>query len=34
MEGVTEYIKMFADYFVMFIEMIKEFFGNFGGTEE
>lgn len=29
MEGVTDYIAMFAEYFVMFIEMIKEFFANF-----
>ena len=28
-EGVTEYIEMFAEYFAMFIEMIKEFFANF-----
>ena len=32
MEGVTEYIAMFAEYFVMFINMIKEFFANFGTT--
>ena len=30
MEGVTDYIAMFAEYFVMFINMIKEFFSNFG----
>ena len=34
MEGVTEYIAMFAEYFVMFINMIKEFFGSIGGTTE
>lgn len=34
MEGVTEYIAMFAEYFVMFINMIKEFFANFGGATE
>ncbi len=32
MEGVTEYIAMFAEYLVAFINMIKEFFGNFGGS--
>lgn len=32
MEGVTDYIAMFAEYFVMFINMIKEFFANFGGA--
>ena len=36
MEGVTDYIAMFAEYLVMFINMIKEFFASFGGgaTEE
>ena len=33
MEGVTDYIAMFAEYFVMFINMIKEFFGNFSTAE-
>ncbi len=31
MEGVTDYIAMFAEYLVMFINMIKEFFANLGG---
>lgn len=30
--SVTEYIAMFAEYFVMFINMIKEFFAGLGGT--
>lgn len=34
MEGVTDYIAMFAEYFVMLINMIKEFFANFGGSTE
>lgn len=29
--AVTEYIAMFAEYFVMFINMIKEFFAGLGG---
>lgn len=33
MEGVTDYIAMFAEYFVMLINMIKEFFANFSGSE-
>ena len=31
---VTEYIAMFAEYFAMFIKMIKEFFASFGGATE
>ncbi len=34
MEGVTDYIAMFAEYFVMFINMLKEFFASFGGNTE
>lgn len=30
--AVTEYIAMFAEYFVMFINMIKDFFAGLGGT--
>lgn len=30
--AVTEYIEMFAEYFVMFINMIKEFFAGLGGA--
>ena len=30
--SVTEYIEMFAEYFVMFINMIKEFFAGLGGS--
>lgn len=34
---ITDYIQQFAEYFVMLINMIKEFFAGFGsaeGTEE
>lgn len=29
--SVTEYIATFAEYFVMLINMIKEFFAGLGG---
>lgn len=28
----VDYIKAFAEYFVMLINMIKEFFAGFGGS--
>lgn len=31
--SVTEYISMFAEYFVAFINMLKDFFAGFGGGE-
>lgn len=31
--SVTEYIAAFAEYFVMLINMIKDFFAGFGGGE-
>ena len=31
--SVTEYIAMFAKYFVDFINMVKDFFAGFGGGE-
>lgn len=30
--SVTEYIAAFAEYFVMLINMIKDFFASFGGN--
>ncbi len=32
--SVTEYIAKFAEYVVMFINMIKEFFASLGGSTE
>ncbi len=32
--SITEYISMFAEYFVAFINMVKDFFAGFGGAEE
>ena len=32
--SVTEYIAQFAEYFVMLINMIKEFFAGFSAGEE
>ena len=31
---ITDYIKQFAEYFVMLINMIKDFFGKFSAGEE
>ncbi len=34
MEDITVYIQQFAEYFVMLINVIKEFFASFGGSKE